>query len=221
MKVAAIVASLATTVLAAAAKNGTEPLITKTLYQTQTYTITKCPITVTSCPASSVYTTVVTVAAFTTVCPATVTPTLPPLPPVTGAPPKSVPVYTVPASTPVYSLPLPVTTAYPIVSTPYVLPPMPSPSSLLTSPPRVVVAPPPPPATGTPIVPGTTYTAPVYTISTSAAAVPNPPYVTGTIGTVYPPSATSSYAPIATGAASKVGAGAIGAVAVAAAAMML
>ena len=78
-------------------------------------------------------------------------------------------------------------------------------------------------ATGTPIVPGSSM--PVYTVSTSNAAVPNPPVgtATGTVGTIgtVAPSFTTSSAPIATGAAYKVGAGSVGAVAVAGLAMLL
>ena len=55
--------------------------------------------------------------------------------------------------------------------------------------------------------------------------MPSPPPVvgtaTGTVGTVTPPAFTTSSAPIATGAAYKVGAGSFGAVAVAAAAILL
>ena len=71
MKVAAAVAALVAVASASMHVERPEPPVknattteeyqTKTLYQTQTFTITQCPQTVTYCPASKIQTTVVTV----------------------------------------------------------------------------------------------------------------------------------------------------------------
>ena len=78
-----------------------------------------------------------------------------------------------------------------------------------------------PSATNTPYKPGPGPTVPKYT--TSAAAVPNPPVGTATapIGTGTGAPTFTSSKPIATGAAVKVGAGSLGGLAVAAAALLL
>ncbi|KAF2197568.1 hypothetical protein GQ43DRAFT_357026, partial [Delitschia confertaspora ATCC 74209] len=50
--------------------NGTEELVTSTIYSTQTFTVTMCASTVANCPARSTTTVVSVVPVSTTVCPA-------------------------------------------------------------------------------------------------------------------------------------------------------
>lgn len=83
MKYSVAVAALAS--VAAAHYNQT--VTTQTIYSSHTITITSCAPEVTSCPAHSTVTTVVTVPVYTTVCPVTATEVPPPPPPPASIPP--------------------------------------------------------------------------------------------------------------------------------------